>query len=206
MNPDITSAIIQAVGTIIAAVIATFGAGLIIKKSRESHFHAYSDEKHDVRRIMRKANVSITIVVGIGDNLLEKYKEDIIRYIKRGICVNYLLQDYEHFCQLENYIEGKDPNTERWESTVEIIKELKNENPLYFRAEWFHDLLTASYIGIDIDEPTSPAAVIQAMIYQYHTKAEKAPITLISAKTDLQEFNTTVGTIHKMWEEGTPLA
>lgn len=205
----IIAASIQAIGTIAAALIAVLAARKIANDVRPA-FHSYSDPSHDLCDITYKAKSDVFIIVAIGDNLLEKYQSEIERLLKYGIHIRYLLLDIEHFQKLESYMHGHPAKPDEYSQVLAILRELQATYPDNMEVRLFHDLLPASYIGIDVWPafPTfisSPGAVIQTMLYQYRIRAKKLPITYFSPKTGKRHYKATVESMKKMWVDATPL-
>lgn len=205
---EILSALIQAMGTITAAIIATVFANRIVKKHSYSYFRSYEDKHHDLTDITRKAKNDIFIVVAIGDILLEKYNNEIEKYLKRGIKIKYLILDNEKVLEFERYLNGR--NTEDFRRSrreaLERLEKLQNDYEDLFEVRTFHSMFTASYIGVDIwqlpgENANCENSVIQTMLYQYRVGAEKSPITYISPKNDYKQYQTTVKSIKEMWND-----
>lgn len=205
---EILSAVIQAIGTISAAIIAAVFANIIVKKHSPSYFHSYEDKHHNLTDITRKAKNDIFIVAAIGGNLIERYIDEFEKYLQRGIEIKYLILDNEYIYVLEKYLHGK--NFPEFEEAVRVARErlrkLENEYPDLFEVREFHSFFTASYIGIDIwktpdDYSDSRNSVIQTMLYQYNIGTEKSPITYISPKNDYKQYQTTVKSMKEMWND-----
>lgn len=207
----LVSAIIQAVGTIIAALIAALAARRIIKDVRPL-FHSYSDPSHDLRDITQKAESDVFIIAAVGDRLLGKYQSEFERLLQNGIRIRYLLLDTQRFHELERYMHGHPVSEEIYHNVLNTLSHLHEKYPHHFYARIFHDLMPASYIGVDVwPNPLLsfsflPSSVIQTMLYQYHIPAEDLPITYLSPKTNKQHFKATVSSMKEMWVSATPLS
>lgn len=96
------SSIVQAGGSIIAAVSGAIITGQfakgIVKNDVPALIHTYSDENHDVHKVIKRAKKSIYIVVTIGNHLLEEIEDDLRVCLKQGINVYFLMhsEDKEH--------------------------------------------------------------------------------------------------------------
>lgn len=132
------NSLIEAIGGIIGAVLGAFIAGGYISKIFKNNipriFHTYSENERDVSKIMRKAQKDIYIVASVGDRLLEKYENKIKLYLKKGIHIFFLLHNEEEYLKLEEYLHIEEPFNINFyqqirETTLEIIKKLKNEFP-----------------------------------------------------------------------------
>lgn len=206
----ILSAAIQAIGTIIAALIAAFAARKIIKDVRPL-FHSYSDPSHDLRDITQKAESDVFIVVAMGDRLLEKYQSELERLLQNGIRIRYLLLDVRPFQELELYMHGHPADEKAYYDVLSALYTLQRSYPRRFEARLFDDLMPASYIGVDVwpnpllSPSILPSSVIQTMIYQYHIPAKDLPITYLSPKTNKQHYKATVSSMKEMWTAATPL-
>lgn len=214
MDPAVAtllSALIQVVGTISAALIATFAARRIVKDAVHPSFHSYSDPSHDLCDITGKARSDVFVVAAIGDRLLEKYLSEFERLLSEGIHIRYLLLDVPHFQELEFYMHGKPMDEALYHQVLGTLRRLKEKYPDHFEARIFHDLMTASYIGVDVwpnlpGPDLLPSSVIQTMLYQYRVHAENLPITYLSPKSDEQYFKGTVACMKKMWLNATPFS
>lgn len=202
---------IEAVGTITAAFI---GAGLLgksVKKGLQSGFTKYSDEKHDVSILFRKAEKEIIIVVVLGNHLVEYYRKQLEKCLKRDVKIKYLLLSKERLLEMERYTnEELSENEEKsWieirKKTIDCLKELEAKYQGKIMIKEFSGFMPASYIGIDIDNTPGgnrEDAVIQAMIYQYNNEAKQSPINYLSQKKDGDVFDNTVKSIEDMWQDG----
>lgn len=208
MKAEIVCALIEAMGTILAAAIGVGWLGKIVKKNMDTYFFSYSDTKHDLHRIMRRAKNSLTIVVAYGDRLLESYGNEIESYLKRGIQVEYLMLDREHAFSLDrDYYQKKEQETaEALDRTLRKLEKLSQYENLQIRES--NLFLSASYIGVDLYEPLEKrgvSPVIQVMIYQFGIRTPQSPITYLFPDANPRQFETTAECIQKMWEHGKPL-
>ncbi|MBE7063987.1 MAG: hypothetical protein E7390_09425 [Ruminococcaceae bacterium] len=203
----IVSAIIQAVATVLAAIIGVSYAGKIVKKTTEAHFFNYMDEKHDSHKFMRKAKSSITIIANCGDEFLKKFYSNLMQYVKKGVQINFLLLDMDNYAYMDKYTTGKNnADYDALETSLHLLSKLKRENPDKITIKVFHSVLTASYIGIDLEQNlldnTWPStALIQVMSYQFNTRPGKSPITYVSPQAK-EQFQTIVDSIFAIWDCG----
>ena len=106
---DVNS-IIQASGTIVAAISGAVITGLfakgIVKNDVPALIHTYSDKDHDVRKVIKRAKKSIYIVVTIGNHLLEEIEDDLRVCLKKGINVYFLMHNEEKGHELKEYPES----------------------------------------------------------------------------------------------------
>lgn len=208
MSNEIIAAIIGSCGVIIAAVIAALGARKIVKESVNSRFHSYSDKSHDVKSLLAQAQNDVCVVVAIGDKFFEKYKKDLIKLLKKGIRIRYLILEKNKFIEIERYLHDEDVDISFRDEVVDGLLEVKKEYKYLFEIRAFHSIMTASYICTDIflpDREFITSSGIQIMLYQYKTKPKTSPITFLSPKTDEKEFSTTVQCIKRMWDDATPM-
>ena len=208
-NPTIVSAWIQAIGTVVAALIAALFAHKIVKDNVSPYFHSYSDITHDLRDITQKAKSDIFIAVAVGDRLLEKYAFELEERLKAGISIRYLLLDVSRFQELEQYMHGKNIDVSIHRQVLEILRRWKEKYPTLIDIRIFHDFMSASYIGVDIwpnaaNSPVFPSSVIQTMLYQYRIPAAECPITYLSPKSDMKHYKSTVSCIKTMWRDAGP--
>lgn len=105
------SSIIQAGGTIIAAVLGAIITGIfakgIVKNDVPALVHTYSDKDHDVRKAIKRAKKSIYIVVTIGNHLLKEIEDDLRACLRKGINVYFLMHNEEKAHELKEYINGR---------------------------------------------------------------------------------------------------
>ena len=202
---EIVSAIIQAIATIMDAIIGVAFAGKFSKKPTEAHFFNYTDKNHNLHKIMRKAKKSITIIANCGDMFLTTYYDNLIQYIKNGVQINFLLLDIENYTYMDIYTTGtKNADYDALEKSLQILSELKRQNSEKVSIKVFNSVLTASYIGIDLeqnifDNNWPETALIQVMSYQYNTRPGKSPITYISPH-EKEQFQIVVDSIFEMWD------
>lgn len=209
------SSIIEAGGGIISSVAGAFIAAGYIGKAFKANiapqFRTYSDEKHDVHKLMRTAKKSIYIVAAIGDQLLEKHEKRISGYLKKGVRLHFLIQKKPQYYELEHYINANNDFTDEHydfvrNSVLEKLKRLQTEFPTQVQIREFPFFLSASYIGIDIEEDIAtnswlPNAIIQVMLYQYAVPAQMCPITYFSFKDNRELFKSTANCISEMWHK-----
>lgn len=204
---EIVSAIIQAVATILAAIIGVTYAGKIVKKTAEARFFNYTDKKHDLHKVMRKAKKSITVIANCGDAFLTTYYNNLINYIKNGVQINFLLLDINNYTYMDKYTTGKNnADYDALETSLQILSDLKRQYTNKVLIKVFNDVLTASYIGIDleqnlIDNSWPETALIQVMSYQFNTRPGKSPITYISPR-EKEQFQIIVDSMFEIWDCG----
>lgn len=213
------SALIEACGVVLGAVLGALIAGGYISKMFKSNllplFQTYSDEKHDVHRLMRKATENIYIVVSVGDKLLSKYEKRILSYLKRGVKLKFLMHEKAKFLELENYINASsklDENdyTDYRNKALEILWAFKRNYPELVEIRESSLIFSASYIGIDIEENLitnewPSHSMIQVLLYQYHVKPKDSPITYFYPKANRELFRRTAQCIFDMWDAATEI-
>ncbi len=210
--PSLIEAAAGIASSVLGAFIAAGYLSRVFEKNISPLFYTYSDEKHDVYKLIRKADSSIYVVVGVGDQFLRKYEKRLEKCLKRGVTLHFLMQTESQYCAFERYIHAVDDSddcqyVEVRESALCILNRLKLSYPNQVQVREFHGYLTASYIGIDIDERNvspkwSPHAIIQVMIYQYGVAAQDSPISYFSAKHNQKLFESTANSIMEMWGDG----
>ncbi|MBQ9756988.1 MAG: hypothetical protein IJW15_01045 [Clostridia bacterium] len=204
---EIASAIIEAIATVLAAIIGVSYAGRIVKKTTDAHFFNYSDEKHNLHKVMRKAKKSIMIIANCGDAFLTAYYSNLKRYAKNGVQINFLLLDLKNYIYMDKYTTGKEEaDYDALLTSLKLLSELKREFPDRISVKIFHSVLTASYIGIDLEQDLlnnswAPETIIQVMMYQFNTRPRKSPITYISPKAK-EQFQTIVNGMFEIWDCG----
>lgn len=210
------SSIIEAGGGIVGSVAGAFIAAGYIGKAFKANiapqFRTYSDEKHDVHKLMRTAKNSIYIVASIGDQLLEKHEKRIWGYLKKSVRLHFLIQKKPQYYELEHYINANNDFTDEHydlvrNSALEKLKRLQTEFPTQVEIREFPFFLSASYIGIDIEEDVATNswlshAIIQVMLYQYAVPSKMCPITYFSFKDNRELFKSTANCISEMWSKG----
>lgn len=213
---DINS-IIQAGGTIIAAVSGAFVTGMfakgIVKNDVPVLIHTYSDKNHDVHKVIKRAKKSIYIVVTIGNHLLEEIEDDLRMCLKKGINVYFLMHNEERGHELKEYINGCelaiDHTKYRINEAYTILRRLKKDRlsgRIIVKPSSMN--FTASYIAVDIDNAIQdgeipPHALIQIMLYQYGVRSENSFLDCLSPKGSQEEvFRSTAKCISEMWNKG----
>lgn len=200
----IISAVIQAAGTIAAALIAAFCAKRI---ARNFQFHTYSNAPEKVRTILRKARSDIFIITAVGDKLLEVSEKVIAQRLRQGIRVRYLLLELSQFRKMEQYMHGENKKEVRiYFNTLEKLFDLQKKYPSLMEVRFFASHMTASYIGID----TCPSSArdsdllspfVQVMMYQYHTRAKDSVLFYFHEKTNKIPYSFTTRSMRDMWED-----
>lgn len=207
MCTEITSSIIEAAGTVLAAIIGVGWIGKIVNRNVATNFFNYSNKKHNLNRLMRRAKNSITIVVAYGDNLLDTYESNIEAYLKHGIQVQYLMLSKKRAFEIDKEFYNMDEESIA-EAIKKVLDSLERLSGKYNNIEIreIDTFLTASYIGIDIDEDINEQwksnSIVQLMLYQFHIETPQAPITYFSPKHNLLQFKNTVKSIQDMWLSG----
>lgn len=198
---EILSGLIQAFGTMIAAVIGVYYAGRIVKKSVVN----YSDEENDLRIIMRKAKKSIIIIANCADGFLERYCDDLQKYMRNGVQINFLLLDMENYAYMDRYITGKEKaDYAALKKSLKYLQKLKEFKADKLCVRVFHSYLTASYICVDLEKnPQSGMwaddTIIHMMLYQFNTRPCKSPIMYVSPK-DKEKFNLIAESVYAIWD------
>lgn len=213
------SALIEACGVVLGAVLGALIAGGYISKMFKSNllplFQTYSDEKHDVNNLMRKATENLYIVVSIGDRLLDKYENQILSYLKRGVKLKFLIHEKTKFFEMENYINASSQLNENdyidyRNKALEILRGFKRNYPKLVEIREFPLIFSASYIGVDIEENLitnewPSHSMIQVLLYQYNVKTKDSPITYFSPKANRELFRRTAQCILDMWDVATKI-
>lgn len=217
--------LIEAIGGIVASVLAAFIAAGYVSKAFNRNiaplFRTYSDKKHDVGKMLRKAKKNIYIVASIADQLLVAQEQQIRANLKKTIKIygkNEKLKLYvlilgkSQYYELEKYINKNhklsvEEYTHLRETTLEKFKKIQEDFPEQVEIREFHSFLSASYIGVDIDDEypdtrVMPDAIIQVMLYQYGVTAQSCPITYFSFKENEALFRSTSDSICDMWAHG----
>lgn len=200
----IISAVIQAAGTIAAALIAALWANRIVKGIK---FHSYSDAPGNIHSVLKKARSDIFIITAVGDNLLKISERTLDRCLRSGIHVRFLLLNLDRFHEVENYLHGKCAKDERaFSGVLETLSRLQQKYPDGLEIRLFSGYMTASYIGIDtcLDPRRDPALFspfIQVMLYQYRVRAHDSPIFYYYEKTDKDQYDLTADSMRTMWED-----
>lgn len=199
----IISAVIQAVGTIAAALIAALCANRIVKGIK---FHSYSDAPDNICSIMKKARSDIFIITAVGDKLLKTTEEVLERRLRSGIHVRYLLLDLNRFHEMETYMHGNAPKGEDiFYNALEALSRLQEKYPDRMEIRLFSRHMTASYVAIDTcpepgREPALLSPFIQVMMYQYHVHAKNSVLLYFYEKTDKKRYDATADSMKDMWE------
>lgn len=217
--------LIEAIGGIIASVLAAFIAAGYVSKAFNRNiaplFLTYSDRKHDVGKILRKAKKNIYLVASIGDQLFVSQEQQIREHLKKTIKIfgkseklklYVLIQGKSQYYELEKYINANhklsdEEYAQLRVTTLEKFKKIQEDFPNQVEIREFHSFLSASYIGVDIDDgypdtKVMPDAIIQVMLYQYGVTAQSCPITYFSFKENEALFRSTSNSICDMWEHG----
>lgn len=201
--------IIEAFGTIIAAVLASG----IIRNMFKNHviplLQVYSGNENSARKKIRKAKKNIYIVVSVGNHLLEACNKEIRSKLRKGVKLKFLIQDERMVHEQKKYIKGDEglsavSSKEKRDKVLKSLEVLKNKFPKLIEVREFHSMLTASYIGIDIDDDDSEQrlshSLIQIMIYQYGVESAKTPITWATREDHSEIFKSTEQSILHMWD------
>ena len=214
------SSIIEAGGTIIAAISGAIITGLfargIVKNDVPALIHTYSDKSHDVRKVIRRAKTSIYIVVTIGNHLLNEIEKDLRASLKKGINVYFLMHNEEKGHELKEYINSCEVDIKYTKDKINevytILRRLKKGRPsgrIVVKSSSLN--FTASYVAIDIENAIyggkiPPHALIQIMLYQYGVQAADSLLDCLSPRKDQEEvFRNTAKCISDMWREGKPI-
>lgn len=201
MPEQVTAAIIDALGTITAALLASNYLAHIFKKS--TYFTHYAAKTHNAGYLLRKAKSNIYFIAACGNKFLFKYRKILESSMRNGRTINFLLLDKNNYSMLEQYINGR--NYPDWKALIDslnILIELKNTYTDKINIRILNGLLTASYIGIDIDEEYKSNGEIQIMIYQYNTHTKDSLITRIQRKRNKKEYENVANNILDIWDMG----
>lgn len=200
---EIISALIQAAGTITAALVAAYFANRIAKGFK---FHTYSDAPQDICAIMRKARSDIFIITAVGDKLLDVTEKTLEKKLRAGVYVRYMMLSADRFYEMENYMHGCNAKSEDIRNkALAILIRLKEKYPDFLEVRFSSQYMTASCIGIDTcptlsREKALLTPFIQIMIYQYHISAKDSIILYFHEKTDKKYYEATVKSMRDMWE------
>lgn len=201
---EIVSALIQAAGTIIAALVAAYCANRIVKGL---NFHTYSDAPQDVCTIMQKARSDIFIITAVGDKLLNVTEKTLEKKLQDGVHVRYMMLDISRFHEMEKYMHGNHAKSEDIRNkALAVLARLQKKHPNNLEIRFCHQHMTVSCIGIDTcPNPSREKALftplIQVMIYQYHIKAKDSVILYFHEKTDKKYYEATINSMRDMWED-----
>lgn len=212
------SAIIQAIGAIIAsaigALIATGLIGKLFKKNVIPIIQTYSAKEHDVRGKLQKAKENIYVVASVGNNLFTDYNNFLRLKLNKKVKLKVLIQDEKSVHEQKKYLKGIDSDLITYEGSKDkrdkflmTLFELQKDFPDKVEIREFPFIFTASYIGIDIERDIFTGvwkdhSLVQIMIYQYGVKSKDSPLTYITPKTHNEVFKRTVKSILDMWEKG----
>lgn len=193
-----------------AAVAAAYIAARKVEETAanvaEKFFYKYVGNERKAKEVMDSAKESITVIANCGIFFLEEYKEDLSKYLRKGIKINYLLLDKDNYMVMDKYIKNcKEANEDNYNKSADILNDLKKENKNELEIRIFRNFLTESYIcsDLEIDPNTNKwnsKATIQVMAYQYGTLPGNAPMTIIRTKEKI--FDTFAETVQRIWEEG----
>lgn len=172
-------------------------------------------------RYCEEPKKNIYIVASIGDQLLASQEQQIREHLKKTIRVRgkseklnlcVLIQGESQYYELEKYINANhklsdEEYAQLRVTTLEKFKKIQEDFPNQVEIREFNSFLTASYIGVDIndeypDTKVMPDAIIQVMLYQYGVTAQSCPITYFSFKENETLFRSTSDSICDMWEHG----
>lgn len=199
---DIVCSMIESGGVIIAAIIGVGGLRKITKEGFDTYFTSFSSENHDLKRIIKRAKIEITIIVAYGDNLLKEYTSLLCKCMRQGIKVNYLMLDKEHAWQMakDYYNEVDEKLNNDINISLNYLEKLRHYDNFEIKT-WSYPL-SASYIAIDCGiagQKPQKNALIQIMVYQYNVPTPEAPITYLSYKKNKDVFERTIGSLKEMW-------
>ena len=200
-------AFIEAVGMIIAAIV-----GVVIAEKRfGKRFTNYDDRSYDINKIMRKAQHDIYIVTICGHHLLRNYYSQFIRYMDKGVKIYYLLLDVRRYIEMDRYVDKNTPgNFDSMRESLEWLIKLKNQYPKMIEIRESKNFLTASYVGIDLENFMENKIngifdkniVIHMMPYQYQTRPRYSPIQHIYYSEDKETFEKSTESIFALWDSG----
>ena len=202
ISESILSAIIGALGTVIAALIGAGYIGNTINKTARQFFFNYSDRAHDLHDVLKKATSSIIIIANCGDRLLQTYSSKLRKYMRNGVPIKYVLIDYKHFAIMDNYTANTN-SYEPLEASIKELIQLKTEYPSNLNVRIFDSILTSSYIGVDIEKnPVTnswpKSAMLQIMPYHYHVEPKQSPATFLTPK-DAEHFRCIANCMEDIW-------
>lgn len=177
-------------------------------KNLKPTLQTYSEKNHDAGTIIRNAQNDIFVSTAVGNKFLAKYADDIEEKLKAGVKVQYMMLGLDRFHEMEEYLHGSDSKPEQiHQDALYILKGWKKKYPSLLTAKYFHEYMTASYVGVDIGvELTNPkiqdSSVLQVMHYQFRTKAKNSPIQYIFPRKDEKFYVSTVESVIAMWRNG----
>lgn len=198
---QVTVAIIEALGTITAALLASNYLLQLLKKS--TYFTHYADRTHNVRYLLCKAKINIYFIAACGNGFLSKHRKRLENYMRNGKTINFLLLDKNNYSIMMQYVNGS--NKTDWEPLIyslTILIELKRKYRDKINIRVLNGLLTASYIGVDIGEEYKSNGEIQIMIYQYNTHTKDSLITRIQKNRNKKEYENVANSILDIWDTG----
>ncbi len=213
MKEMIISALIQGGFSVIAAIVGAvtatlIGAGVITRKFSSSGFQLYKNNRKLTRRLIKNATHDVTIILAVGDVFFNEYEEVLARKMKAGIKVNVLILTKDKWLTHSNYIKFDGDAIVDYEKTISILTRLKNaEAGKMLEVREFDDMMTASYIGIDLCKASRSIwrrsnPIIHMMLYQYGTMTEDSTIAYLTLRKTLEQFEITEESIEKMWNDG----
>lgn len=222
MGNGIVSACIQAVGTIIAAIIGVGILERIIHKEIVPNLFSYSEPSHDLWKILRLAKKEVIIVVAYGDRLLQMYETHFLKLLRKEVEIKFLMLYPEDAVKMAiNYMHVSSNNPPSVQdvsneilNSLDILEKLHKKyggNGLKIRQT--HLPLSASYIAVDIPEDDYDVSnkvqfresVIQMMVYQFGVRSKDAPIVYLAPKINEKQFGKASESIQNMWFQATPL-
>lgn len=201
---DIACALIEFWGIVLAAVIGVGGLKKIAREGFDTYFTSFSSKRHNLKRIINRAEKEVTIVVAYGDNLLKECESLLGERMRQGIKVNFLMLSKDQAFRMSQYYyqEASEKITKGIQYSLRCIEELKKIDNFGIKT-WPYPL-AASYIAIDCGITSGflqNDALIQIMIYQYGVPTPEAPITYLSHEKNADIFKRTIDSLSKMWSD-----
>lgn len=194
---------------IIAAVLGFIFVSRIVKMIKRKNAlrsFVYIGRKHNAHKIMKRAKRSIYIIAPIGDIFLPEHGKRLRAYLRRGVKIFYLLQTNQRNEELEKisdiYIRN---NTSH--ATLAKLYQLRADYPDLFEVKESRLLLTASYIGVDIDQDIEKSeffmdSTIQVTLHPYMLSHEGSPASLFSPILSVEHHKKMAKYILDMWDAG----
>ena len=204
-------ALIEAVGIVIGGIATPIVVYILGRRAYPKKIDTFSERGHDVSRMMDRATKSIYIISQIGDVFLKEHQLDLEKYLNsnKDIVVRYLILSKKKFMEMQNYT-GNHCDLKARKETINRLKKLCKKYPGRFLFSKFDQIITTSYIAVDIDNVGDDGkwgytSKIQCMPYQYSLNTTRSFIVYLSPKIGKEKFGDTVDCIMDMWRAGRPV-
>ena len=208
METEIVCTLIQAAGTVVAALGTAIIARVMIQKDIKPIFQSYSDKSYDLSDILGRARHNIVIMGASGYRILKEYGSVIEKKLNRGVSLYYLFLNEQQLLAMERYRHGGLTAADRniYAEVKEILGRWREKFGKQLQVREFSQFMTAAYVGVDIPFGKerlgySSDSVIQVVVYQYGNSAKDSPLTRLTPKRDKRHFEGTIDPMAKMWSD-----